>query len=339
MIQPHQDEKSFPAISIKGVTKRFRDKTAVDNLDLSVPRGSLCGFLGPNGAGKTTTIRMVMSIFPPDSGQISVLGRPTAIESKDLIGYLPEERGVYRKMKVDAFLTYIGMLKGVDRHILKDRINEWLERVELPGVQKKHCEELSKGMQQKIQFLATIIHDPELIILDEPFSGLDPVNGRLLRTLINDLHEQGKTIIFSTHVLQQAEQICDRIFLINNGKKLLDGTMDEIREQHNPRTLVIEPIGYQHGDDTGAIQQIEGIASVRAVPISGSTPPHMEAALIDGADHGAVLARVAQAVPLRRIESRRATLEDIFVSLVSTTDSEDSVRASVSAQAATMEGE
>ncbi len=339
MIQPTPEPDTFPAISIRGVTKRFRDKTAVDNLDLTVPRGSLCGFLGPNGAGKTTTIRMVMSIFPPDSGQISVLGRPTAIESKDLIGYLPEERGVYRKMKVDAFLTYIGMLKGVDRHILKDRIAEWLERVELPGVQKKRCEELSKGMQQKVQFLATIIHDPELIILDEPFSGLDPVNGRLLRTLINDLHDQGKTIIFSTHVLQQAEQICDRIFLINNGKKLLDGTMEEIREQHNPRTLVIEPIGYQHGDDTAAIEHIQGIDSVRAVPVSGSTPPHLEATLTDGSDHGAVLARVAQSIPLRRIESRRATLEDIFVSLVSTKDSADSVRASLRADAAAVEGE
>lgn len=337
MIQPSQDADA-PAISIQGVTKRFREKTAVDNLDLTVPRGSLCGFLGPNGAGKTTTIRMVMSIFPPDSGRISVLGRPTAIESKDLIGYLPEERGVYRKMKVDAFLTYIGMLKGVDRNILKDRIGEWLERVELPGVEKKRCEELSKGMQQKVQFLATIIHDPDLIILDEPFSGLDPVNGRLLRTLINDLHDQGKTIIFSTHVLQQAEQICNRIFLINNGKKLLDGTMDEIREQHNPRTLVIEPSGYQHGDDTSDVENIEGIAAVRAVPVSGSTPPHMEATLRDGADHSAVLARVAQAIPLRRVESRRATLEDIFVSLVSTRDSQDSVRASVSAQAAGVEG-
>jgi ABC-2 type transport system ATP-binding protein len=339
VIQPSQDASTIPAISIRGVTKRFREKTAVDNLDLTVPRGSLCGFLGPNGAGKTTTIRMVMSIFPPDSGQISVLGRPTAIESKDLIGYLPEERGVYRKMKVDAFLTYIGMLKGVDRRLLKDRIGEWLERVELPGVQKKRCEELSKGMQQKVQFLATIIHDPELIILDEPFSGLDPVNGRLLRTLINDLHDQGKTIIFSTHVLQQAEQICDRIFLINNGKKLLDGTMDEIREQHNPRTLVIEPLGYQYGDDTSGIERIEGIASVRAVPVSGSTPPHLEATLTEGADHSAVLARVAQSVPLRRIESRRATLEDIFVSLVSSKDSADSVRASLRAEARPVEGE
>ena len=341
MIQPSQapDAASTPAISIRGVTKRFREKTAVDNLDLTVPMGSLCGFLGPNGAGKTTTIRMIMSIFPPDSGQISVLGRPTAIESKDKIGYLPEERGLYRKMKVEAFLVYIGMLKGVDRRVLKERIGEWLERVELPGVQKKRCEELSKGMQQKVQFLATIIHDPDLIILDEPFSGLDPVNGRLLRTLIDDLHSAGKTIIFSTHVLQQAEQICDRIFLINNGRKILDGTMDEIREQHNPRTIVIEPIGYQYGDDATAVQRIEGIASVRGVPVSGSTPPHMEATLHDGVDHSAVLARIAASIPLRRIESRRATLEDIFVSLVSSKDSADSVRASVSVQNAVAEGE
>lgn len=327
-----------PAISIRGVTKRFREKTAVDHLDLTVPSGSLCGFLGPNGAGKTTTIRMIMSIFPPDSGQISVLGRPTAIESKDRIGYLPEERGLYRKMKVEAFLMYIGMLKGVERQVLKSRITDWLERVELPGVQKKRCEELSKGMQQKVQFLATIIHDPDLIILDEPFSGLDPVNGRLLRSLIDDLHQEGKTIIFSTHVLQQAEQICDRIFLINNGKKLLDGTMDEIRDQHNPRTLVIEPVGYRLGDDTSAIQQIEGISSVRPVPVSGSNPAHLEAALHEGADHSTILAKVAQSIHLRRIEIRRATLEDIFVSLVSTKDSADSLRASLREGSTVAEG-
>ncbi|MBL8745505.1 MAG: ATP-binding cassette domain-containing protein, partial [Phycisphaerae bacterium] len=200
------------AIIIEGVTKRFRDKTAVDRLDLAVPAGSLCGFLGPNGAGKTTTIRMIMSIFFPDEGNIRVLGKASAVESKDRIGYLPEERGVYRKARVAEFLTYIARLKGVSGAGLQRKIDDWLERVALPGVQKKRCEELSKGMQQKVQFLAAVINDPELVILDEPFSGLDPVNARLMRHLIEEMHRAGKTIIFSTHVLHSAEQLCSRIF-------------------------------------------------------------------------------------------------------------------------------
>ncbi len=318
------------AIRIEGVTKRFRDKVAVDDLSLVVPAGSLCGFLGPNGAGKTTTIRMVMSITAPTSGRLSVLGKGTAIESKDRIGYLPEERGVYRKMKVGDFLTYVGVLKGVPKGVLKRWVPEWLERVELEGVEKKRCEELSKGMQQKVQFLATIVHDPELVILDEPFSGLDPVNGRLLRTLIHDLHESGKTIIFSTHVLHQAEQICDRIFMINRGKKVLDGPIEEIREAHNPRSLIVEPFEGVTDESLSKLDGVLGTHSPRRVGQSGSVPAHFELGLDPSADAGAVTAEIARRMAVRRIETRRATLEDIFVSLVETGDSEDSVRAALS---------
>ena len=317
------------AITIRGVTKRFREKVAVKDLDLTVPQGSVCGFLGPNGAGKTTTIRMVMSIFYPDEGQISVLGKKSAIESKDLIGYLPEERGVYRKMKVGAFLRYIAKLKGVSGSHLDERIKDWLDRVELPDVQNMKCEELSKGMQQKVQFLATIIHDPELIILDEPFSGLDPVNVRLVRGLIENMHNAGKTIIFSTHVLHQAELLCDRVFMINNGEKILDGPMDEIRERFNPRTVVVEPVT----TDPALGSTLEALTGVDRVSPRAENSGGFDLHLADDADVNGVMSRALESAPMRRVELRRATLEDIFVSLVDLGDSEDTVRAELSGAA------
>lgn len=308
------------AIDIQNVTKTFRDKVAVNALHLQVPTGSVCGFLGPNGAGKTTTIRMVMSIFYPDSGNIAVLGRKSALESKDRIGYLPEERGVYRKMKVGDFLVYMADLKGAPRKGLSPKIDRWLDKMGLPDVRKKKCEELSKGMQQKVQIIATLLHEPDLIILDEPFSGLDPVNTRLLRDLILELHADGRTIIFSTHVLIQAEQICDRIFMINKGEKILDGSVDEIRAQFDPRTIVFEPLG------SFDMSAIEGIARVGSVTRAG---PAYEAHLDHDADASAVMRQIAATVDARRLELRRATLEDIFVSLVDPGDSEDLVRGSL----------
>lgn len=311
---------SDAAIRLRGVCKTFGTKKAVRDLDLDVPSGSVCGYLGPNGAGKTTTIRMVMSIIYPDSGNVEVLGRKSAIESKDRIGYLPEERGVYRKMKVGEFLTYLGTLKGVEPGALKTRIADWLEKVELPGVQKKKCEELSKGMQQKVQFLAAIIHDPELIILDEPFSGLDPANARLLKSLIEEQREAGKTIIFSTHVLSAAEAVCDRVFMINNGQKVLDGDINAVRAKFDPRTLIVEPAS----ENGRAI--VEGTPGIKSVLASGSG---FEANLDEGVDPQATMKSLLERTPCRRVELRRATLEDIFLSLVSTDDSEDSLRAAL----------
>ncbi len=321
-----------PAIVIESVTKSFGDKKAVNALDLTVPTGCVCGFLGPNGAGKTTTIRMVMSIIYPDSGRISVLGRKSAAESKDRIGYLPEERGVYRKMKVGEFLSFMARLKGVPSAGLSKKIDDWLERVALPGVRKKRCEELSKGMQQKVQFLAAIIHDPELIILDEPFSGLDPVNARLLRTLIDEMHSQGRTIVFSTHVLSSAEQVCDRIFMINKGHKVLDGPIDGIRARFDPKTILVEPIE-PAPDDEAALRSIRG---VRSVSPPGPRSAAFEAHLEDGADHAAIMQAIVARAPVRRIELRRATLEDIFVNMVSPEDSED-IRALVTEEAGVLE--
>jgi len=319
-----------PAILLQGVTKRFRDKTAVDRLDLAVPAGSLCGFLGPNGAGKTTTIRMIMSIFYPDEGMVSVLGKRSAIESKDRIGYLPEERGVYRKMRVGQFLMYLGHLKGMRGPDLSRRIDHWLERIALPDVRRKRCEELSKGMQQKVQFLAAIMHDPDLIILDEPFSGLDPVNARLMRGLIEEMHRAGKTIIFSTHVLHSAEQLCTRIFMINKGRKILDGSIDEIRAQFDPRTLIVEPLSV-NGD---AESRLGALPGVRSVGHAGQRNT-LEVRLDTGFDPARAMRSVVEALPVRRIELRRPTLEDVFVHLVDPGDSEDNLRAMLKDQNAT----
>jgi ABC-2 type transport system ATP-binding protein len=324
-----RDATSADAVVLQGVTKRFGAKTAVDSLDLRIPAGSLCGFLGPNGAGKTTTIRMIMAIIFPDGGSLQVLGRKSAIESKDRIGYLPEERGVYRTMRVGDFLTYMARLKGADDAGLQKRIDDWLERVALPDVRKKRCQELSKGMQQKVQFVATIIHDPDLIILDEPFSGLDPVNARLLRELVTELHTQGKTIVFSTHVLPAAEQICQRVFMINRGRKVLDGTVAEIRAQHDPRTLMVEPIDAD-GADLSRYERVEGVRAATAQ--RAGTARVVEIHLHESADAQRVLRDVAAVAPARRVELRAATLEDVFVSLVSEGDSEDDLRRSLRAE-------
>lgn len=295
------------AIDIRGVTKTFGEKVAVDELDLVVPTGSLCGFLGPNGAGKSTTIRMIMSIYFPDKGEISVLGRKSAVESKDRIGYLPEERGIYRKMRVGEFLTYMARLKGVDSGEAKRRAAQWLDRVALPDVIKKKCEELSKGMQQKVQIVAALIHNPELIILDEPFSGLDPVNSLLLQRLIHDLNDEGRTIIFSTHVLFQAEQICNRIFLIHRGRKVLDDTMEGIRRRFDPRTILLRTRGERNGFDPRAVPGVRKVEERKG---------DLEVYLDEDTDPIETMRQMMNQADLEKIELRKPTLEDVFVRLV-----------------------
>ena len=293
------------AIHIAGVNKSFGTTHAVRDLHLQVPRGSLCGFLGPNGAGKSTTIRMIMSIIYPDHGEIDVLGS-NAIKNKDRIGYLPEERGLYRKMRVGEFLEYMGKLKGQDSRGLKTVVQDWLERMALGDCYKKRCQELSKGMQQKIQFLASIIHHPDLLILDEPFSGLDPVNADLLNQMIREQHEQGTTIIFSTHVLQQAEEICDRIFLINHGVKLLDASLDDIRQQFDPRTVEVE---LAHGAfDAAGFDAIEDVQVGRAHTYELFIKPDT--------DHTELVRKIVQQYPVRSIQVRQVTLNDVFVQMV-----------------------
>lgn len=296
------------AIEIRGVTKTFGPKVAVRNLDLTVRQGALCGFIGPNGAGKTTTIRMIMSIIFPDRGEIAVLGRPSAVESKDRIGYLPEERGVYRKMKVGAFLNYMARLKGIDTGASDAKVRAWLERMGLSDNYKKKCEELSKGMQQKVQFISAIIHEPDLIILDEVFSGLDPVNRRLIRELIDEQHKAGRTVIFSTHAMFEAEALCDQIFMIHKGNKVLDGTLADIVARFDPRSVLFETIG---GDGTEAVARLPG---VREVIHAGKGL--LEARLDDSADPAGAMRAIMDAVAVRRLEVKRVSLEDVFIDLV-----------------------
>ena len=294
------------ALEISGVSKSFGDTKAVVQLDLDVPTGSLCGFLGPNGAGKSTTIRMLMSIIHADEGTVQVLGT-SALKAKDRIGYLTEERGIYRKMKVGGFVGYIGRLKGVKGNVLRKRIDDWLERVELPDIRNRRCEELSKGMQQKVQFLAAIIHEPELIILDEPFTGLDPVNARVIGEIINELHQQGRTILFSTHVLPQAERICDRIVMIDQGRKVLDGTIASIQSQFDPRVIRIEPVDINC--------DLSNISGASLIPNSESKE-HLLMRLDDEIDATSVLAQIVQSTPVRGIEIVKPTLDEIFIEQV-----------------------
>jgi ABC-2 type transport system ATP-binding protein len=323
------------AISIRGLTKTFGPKLAVSNLDLEVPTGSLCGFIGPNGAGKTTTIRMIMSIIFPDSGELSVLGKASAIESKDRIGYLPEERGVYRKMRVLPFLTYMAKLKGVDSGAARQKALNWLGKVGLGDVAKKKCEELSKGMQQKVQFIAAIIHEPDLLILDEVFSGLDPVNRRLMRELIDEQHKAGRTIVFSTHAMYEAEQLCDRVFMIHRGVKVLDDTIAGIRRRFDPKTIIVEPF------DDHAPSGLSADELIRNLPGVSHMERDREGIVLnvaDGVPPSRLMAEIAALVPLRRIELKRVSLEDVFIDLVDASGAEtvsrEDLRTTLSQEAA-----
>jgi ABC-2 type transport system ATP-binding protein len=297
-----------PAIDLRDVTKTFGSQTAVSHLDLTIPRGALYGFIGPNGAGKTTSIRMIMAILFPDSGKLSVLGHKSALEAKDKIGYLPEERGVYRKMRVGAYLTYIAKLKGVPEKGLAERIKTGIARVGLAGTEGKRCEELSKGMLQKIQFVAAIIHEPELLILDEPFSGLDPVSMRLLREQILAEHARGATILFSTHVMQQAEEICDHVVMIHRGLKVLDDPVSSIHRRHNPRALVLEPL-----DPSADLGRVRALVEVESCTAHDGA---YDVVLRAGIDPAGAIARIAGVLPVARIEVKRPRLEDVFVQLV-----------------------
>jgi ABC-2 type transport system ATP-binding protein len=285
------------AIRLKNVNKTFGATKAVSDLDLAIPSGALYGFIGPNGAGKTTTIRMMMSILFPDSGKLSVLGHKSALEAKNRIGYLPEERGVYRKMRVGPFLTFMARLKGVPDSEIPGRIKRGLERVGL-----------SKGTQQKIQFIAAIIHHPDLLILDEPFSGLDPVSARSLREMVLEEHARGATILFSTHVMPHAEELCDHVVMINKGQKVLDDPVVDIQRRYDPRIVEFDPLD-PHAD-------LSPLRSIPEVEDLVRTDHGCKVVLREGASAPAVIPRLAIAVPPARLEIARPTLEEVFVKLV-----------------------
>ncbi len=309
------------AISIRGVEKRFGDRLAVAGLDLEIPRGALVGVLGPNGAGKSTTIRMVLSILYPDRGTVEVLGGG-ALAAKERIGYLPEERGLYRTMRVGEYLAYIARLKGVTREGLAARVRGWLERIELPDVQQRRCQELSKGMQQKVQFIAAVIHEPELLILDEPFSGLDPVNAVVLDRLIGELHREGRTILLCTHQMQQAERVCDRIVLIHRGAKRLDATLPEIHARFDPRSLAYEPLAPSVVNE-GELAALPGVVAVRPQRDGRG----FTLALAEHAQPAELFEALVRRGPARRIELERVSLEEVFVRVVRAAEGESAAKA------------
>jgi ABC-2 type transport system ATP-binding protein len=297
-----------PALELKRVRKTFGTTIAVEGMDLVVPRGALYGVIGPNGAGKTTCIRMIMSILFPDSGELSVLGRRSALEAKDRIGYLPEERGVYRKMKVGAFLIYMAQLKGLAAEEAASRVPRMLQEVGLPTVESKRCEDLSKGMLQRVQFLGAIIHQPDLIILDEPFSGQDPVSVRILREQIQKEHRRGATVLLSTHVMANAEEMCQHVVMIHQGRKVLDEAMSGLRRQFDPQTVYFEPL--EANANPAGLSGVSGVE--RVDPLDGTYRITLRA----GTDPAAVMARLAAAVAPARVELARLRLEDLFVKIV-----------------------
>jgi ABC-2 type transport system ATP-binding protein len=289
-----------PAVEIENVTKTFGTFTAVDDLSLSVPTNAIYGFIGPNGSGKTTTLRMIMRIFFADSGHIRVLGEETWQAASDRVAYLPEERGLYKKMKVKEVLRFYAELKGY--RDCQAAIAEWLEKMSLGDWADKKVETLSKGMSQKVQFIATVIARPQLVLLDEPFSGLDPVNAEVLREAILNIKKDGATVIFSTHDMSVAEKMCDFIFMIYKGKKVLDGTLESIQDAYGEDTLRVRLDG-ENG-------KLEGLPGVTKVTDFGKW---QELRLSRGADAQAVLAELLHRGRVRHFEQSRPSLQDIFV--------------------------
>lgn len=296
-------------VVLENVTKQYGAFTAVDDLSFRVAQGEIYGFLGPNGAGKTTTLRMLLDIVQPSKGRIMVLGSESAIPVRRRIGYLPEERGLYRKMKAAQSIAYFAQLRGLSGRDAKRKAYELLEQFGLGEFARSKNEALSKGMAQKVQLLATIAHEPELLILDEPFSGLDPINQQTLEALIRDQRNAGRTIIFSTHVMQHAERLCDRFLIIAGGRKRFEGTLSEARAGYGRR------IHLRTRAPEGAIKILPGVQSLRVEDVSGDETT-FEIELREGVDSQEFLQRVVEAgLVVTRFERAGATLHDIFVAL------------------------
>ena len=301
--------KAMSAIALDEVTKRFGTHLAVDRLSLEVPAGSVYGFIGPNGSGKTTTLRMILHILLPDSGRIQVFGDGRSGMVRDQIGYLPEERGLYKKMRVRRLLRYYGRLKGKPLSLIDKNINRWIDQMGLGAWLDKPVEALSKGMAQKVQFLAAVVAEPRLLILDEPFSGLDPVNADVLRDAVLEVRRAGTTIVFSTHDMGVAERMCDRIFMIFRGRKVLDGTLDEIQDAY--------------GADTVRLRVDGGADLLRTLPEIASVNDHGQFQDVRVAgDPQALLAALVGRTRVQQFEITRPSLHDIFVRIARPTPAE-----------------
>ncbi len=299
-------EETKPTLVLERVTKRFGGFTAVSDLSLQVRPGRVFGLIGPNGAGKTTTIRMIVNITAPDSGRIELFGQQMNTALQDRIGYLPEERGLYKKMRVGEQLRFFAELKDLRGAEADERIDAWLKKLELSAWKDKRTKELSKGMQQKVQFITAVIHDPDLVILDEPFSGLDPVNVDLMKQTILDQKAAGKTIILSTHQMEIAEKLCDDVCMINRAHKVLDGRLREIRRSFSRNAVALQFAG---GD--GLLNDSTLIANVR------QHDEEFEVLMAPGASPQALLKRLVDAgAVVTKFELVEPTLHDIFIEKV-----------------------
>jgi ABC-2 type transport system ATP-binding protein len=293
----------MPAVEVRNVVKTYADKAAVADLSFSVAQNEIFGLIGPNGAGKTTTIRMMMDIIQPDSGEVTILGEKLSEASKARLGYMPEERGLYRKLTVMDSIVYLASLKGVDRRSIEARADELLSQTGMLPQKRKRVEELSKGMAQIVQLIVTIIHDPELIILDEPFSSLDPVNTELVKDVFVNLRNRGKTVILSTHQMNQVEEVCDRILMMDNGRAVLYGDLAEIKSKHRSHSVIV--------DAEGEMGQIPGVLEKRA------HKDHVELVLDANATPQQILERLVGAgLAINRFEIATPSLNEIFLQAV-----------------------
>jgi ABC-2 type transport system ATP-binding protein len=293
-----------PTVKLSHVRKAFGDVQAVKDVSFEVHPGEIFGLLGPNGAGKTTTIRMMLDIFRPDGGEVAVFGGALTEDKKNRIGYMPEERGLYKDLKLEPTLVYLATLKGIDASTAQERITPWLERFDLSDYRQSKIQELSKGMQQKAQIIATLLHDPDLLVIDEPFSGLDPVNTRLVKDIIDELRGEGKTIIMSTHQMYQVEALCNRILLINRGRDVLNGKVEEIKRQFAGNAIEIEGEGDYNGLP-GVLEARRHNGVWNLTLETGANPQKVLSALIS-----------RNGVKLERFELAEPSLEDIFVTVV-----------------------
>jgi len=293
----------MPAVEVSRIVKTFADKVVVNDLSFSVAQGELFGLIGPNGAGKTTTIRMMMDIIKPDSGEVTILGEKLSESTKNKLGYLPEERGLYKKLRVLDSIIYLASLKGMDRHSAEEKANQLLSQTGMLPHKGKKIEELSRGMGQIIQFIVSVIHDPELVVLDEPFAGLDPVNVELLKGMLFDLKNQGKALILSTHQMNEIEELCDRILMIDHGRSVLYGNLVEIKSKYRSNSVLLE--------FEGEMREVPGVAEKRThkgyveLVLDGDTTPQQ------------VLERlVSQRVVINRFEVATPPLNEIFLRVV-----------------------
>jgi len=293
------------ALEIENISKKFDSFYAVKNLTFKIPEGTIYGLLGPNGAGKTTTLRMVMNIIIPDEGTIRVLNHKMDEEMKERVGYLPEDRGLYPKMKVGELLLFLVEIKGLKGERVRKEIDFWLKRFDLLDWKEKKVEALSRGMQQKLQFIVTVVHQPELIILDEPFAGLDPVNTKLLKDIMLEMKEKGRTIIFSTHRMEQVEMICDNICLINKAEKVLEGNLSQIKKQYRKNTILL--------DYEGEAGFIKSLPEVEKIDDYGK---FMEIRLKEKADPQYLLPKLVGKIRINKYEVREPTLNAIFIEKV-----------------------